>query len=205
MTRDIKTLIREAAANTGFMEKVPVLDAAGKPTGQYEHRWGKDGELGYLDWLARNHPGYFASLYGRLIPLDVNQKSERGVKLGGGLNAKGIAERQAARERAEQLRPLFADLAGIASVTAMPASPYSTKTGTSPGHSANNNNNNNSSNSIDTGKPDCCIAQSGARSAPAARASRDGVSIFLTAPSIFLTASSAARSWGRRTRRQPDY
>ena len=36
----------------------------------------------------------------------------RGVKLGG-LNAKGIAERQAARERAEQLRPLFAELAGL--------------------------------------------------------------------------------------------
>ena len=36
----------------------------------------------------------------------------RGVKLGG-LNAKGIAERQAARERAEQLRPLFAELVGM--------------------------------------------------------------------------------------------
>ena len=70
---------------------------------------------------------------------------------------------------------------------------------------ASSANNNNSSNSIDTGKPDCCIAQSGARSAPAARASRDDVSIFLTASSIFLTASSAARSWGRHTRRQPDY
>ena len=76
MTRDIKTLLREAAANTGFMEKVPVLDPSGKLTGQYEYRWGKDGELGYLEWLARNHPGYFASLYGRLVPLDVNQKSE---------------------------------------------------------------------------------------------------------------------------------
>ena len=37
---------------------------------------------------------------------------KRGVKLGG-LNAKGIAERQAARERAERLRPLFAELAGL--------------------------------------------------------------------------------------------
>ena len=74
-----------------------------------------------------------------------------------------------------------------------------------PTQASSANNNNNSSNSIDTGKPDCCIAQSGARSAPAARASRDDVSIFLTASSIFLTASSAARSWGRHTRRQPDY
>ena len=37
---------------------------------------------------------------------------KRGVKLGG-LNAKGIAEQQAARERAEQLRPLFAELTDI--------------------------------------------------------------------------------------------
>jgi DNA invertase Pin-like site-specific DNA recombinase len=37
---------------------------------------------------------------------------KRGVKLGG-LNAKGIAERQAARERAEQLRPIFAEIAEL--------------------------------------------------------------------------------------------
>jgi DNA invertase Pin-like site-specific DNA recombinase len=36
----------------------------------------------------------------------------RGVKLGG-LNAKGIANKQAARDRAEQLRPIFAELAGL--------------------------------------------------------------------------------------------
>ena len=37
---------------------------------------------------------------------------KRGVRLGG-LNAKGIAEQQAARERAEQLRPIFAELANM--------------------------------------------------------------------------------------------
>jgi DNA invertase Pin-like site-specific DNA recombinase len=37
---------------------------------------------------------------------------KRGVKLGG-LNPKGIAEQQAARERAEQLRPIFTKLAGL--------------------------------------------------------------------------------------------
>jgi hypothetical protein len=37
---------------------------------------------------------------------------KRGVKLGG-LNAKGIAEQQAARERAAQLRPIFAELADL--------------------------------------------------------------------------------------------
>jgi Resolvase, N terminal domain len=37
---------------------------------------------------------------------------KRGVRLGG-LNAKGIAEQQAARQRAEQLRPIFAELADM--------------------------------------------------------------------------------------------
>jgi hypothetical protein len=56
-----------------------VLDAAGKPTGQYEYRFGEEGEKGYLKWLATNQPAQFASLYGRLVPrepLDVNQKTE---------------------------------------------------------------------------------------------------------------------------------
>jgi hypothetical protein len=56
ISRDIKTLIRNAAKEVGFVERVPVLDAAGKPTGQMELRSGKDGEAGYLRWLAINHP-----------------------------------------------------------------------------------------------------------------------------------------------------
>jgi hypothetical protein len=55
---------------------VPVLDAEGKPTGRTELRYGKDGEAGYLRWLAANHPGYFAALYGKLLALEVNQKVE---------------------------------------------------------------------------------------------------------------------------------
>ena len=68
MSKDIKTLLREAAEEVGFVQRAPVLDAAGKPTGQTELRYGKDDEAGYLRWLAINHPGYYASLYGRLIP-----------------------------------------------------------------------------------------------------------------------------------------
>ena len=32
--------------------------------------------MGYIKWLAENHPGPYAALYGKLIPLDVNQKVE---------------------------------------------------------------------------------------------------------------------------------
>ena len=75
-TRDLRTLVREAAEAIGFIERVPVLDAEGKPTGRTELRYGKDGEAGYLRWLAANHPRYFAALYGKLLLLEVNQKTE---------------------------------------------------------------------------------------------------------------------------------
>ena len=75
-TRDLRTLVREAAEETGFIERVPVLDKEGKPTGGYEFRYGAEGEKGYLKWVARNHPGHFMALYGKLLPLEVNQKVE---------------------------------------------------------------------------------------------------------------------------------
>jgi hypothetical protein len=33
-------------------------------------------ELGYIKWLAENHPGHYASLYGKLIPLEIDAKIE---------------------------------------------------------------------------------------------------------------------------------
>ena len=75
-TRDLRTLVREAAEETGLIERVPVLDKEGKPTGRYEFRYGAEGEKGYLKWVARNHPGHFMALYGKLIPLEVNAKVE---------------------------------------------------------------------------------------------------------------------------------
>ena len=73
-TRDLRMLVREAAEETGLIERVPVLDKEGKPTGRYEFRYGAEGEKGYLKWVARNHPGHFMALYGKLLPLEVNQK-----------------------------------------------------------------------------------------------------------------------------------
>ena len=76
VSRDIKTIIRQAAEEVGFIRRVPVLDAEGKPTGQTEIKYGEGGELGYMKWLAENHPGPYAMLYGKLIPFDVNAKVE---------------------------------------------------------------------------------------------------------------------------------
>jgi hypothetical protein len=76
ISRDIKTIIRKAAEEVGFIRRVPVLDAEGKPTGQTEIKYGEGGELGYMKWLAENHPGPYAMLYGKLIPFDMNAKVE---------------------------------------------------------------------------------------------------------------------------------
>jgi hypothetical protein len=58
--RDLRTLIRDAAEEMGFIQRVPVLDADGKPTGRLTTKYGADGELGYLKWLAENHAASFA-------------------------------------------------------------------------------------------------------------------------------------------------
>jgi hypothetical protein len=76
LSRDIKTIIRKAAEEVGFIRRVPVFDAEGKPTGQTEIKYGEGGELGYMKWLAEHHPGPYAMLYGKLIPLEVDAKIE---------------------------------------------------------------------------------------------------------------------------------
>ena len=57
VSRDIKTIIRKAAEEVGFIRRVPELDAEGNPTGRTETRYGEGGELGYMKWLAEHHPG----------------------------------------------------------------------------------------------------------------------------------------------------
>jgi hypothetical protein len=76
-TKDIRHLVREAA-EMGFIQRVPVLDADGKPTGRLTTKYGTDGELGYLKWLAENHAGSFAMLYSKLLPLAWPARSTAG-------------------------------------------------------------------------------------------------------------------------------
>jgi hypothetical protein len=53
LTGDVRKLIRQAAEETGFITREPVLDAEGKPTGQFEEKMVEEGEKGYLKWLAK--------------------------------------------------------------------------------------------------------------------------------------------------------
>ena len=66
----MRRLIREAAMETGFFKYEPVVDAEGKSTGETTKVMVEEGEKGYLKWLAEVHPAQFASLYGRLVPLN---------------------------------------------------------------------------------------------------------------------------------------
>jgi hypothetical protein len=74
------------------IQRVAVLGDDGKPTGEFRTEYGAEGELGYLKWLARNHPGHFASLYGRLVPFEIDQKIEEKPVI----RYETVAERRAA-------------------------------------------------------------------------------------------------------------
>ena len=52
----------------------------GEPTGKLEMQVIEKGELGYLKWLAEKHPQQFAPLYGRLVPLEMNLKTDQPKK-----------------------------------------------------------------------------------------------------------------------------
>jgi hypothetical protein len=60
------TLNQRVQGSSPCAPTIDLAQAEGKPTGRIELRYGKDGEAGYLRWLAANHPGYFAALYGKL-------------------------------------------------------------------------------------------------------------------------------------------
>lgn len=81
----------------GFVKEVDKLDEAGAPTGQTEKQWiGEEGRLGYLKWAAVYQPAQFLALLGRVLPLQMNIKSEHRVAV-----AYGTIEeaRDALRER----------------------------------------------------------------------------------------------------------
>ena len=77
-TQMLKDALLLAAEQVGEIRKVPVLDADGNPTGEFEFEYsGVDGLLGYLRWAAINRPASFLALLGRVLPLQLNIKSER--------------------------------------------------------------------------------------------------------------------------------
>ena len=100
LTTDMKEALLAAATNVGFVREEDLLDKDGKSTGKTELKWDGDGGLeGYLEWAAVYHPGHFITQLGRVMPLQINVKSETKPKrvpyrsyadLCAALRAKGI-------------------------------------------------------------------------------------------------------------------
>jgi hypothetical protein len=89
----LKDALLLAAEQVGEIRKVPILDVDGNPTGEYEFEYaGVDGLLGYLRWAAINRPASFLALLGRVLPLQLNIKTERSLKV----TYNTVAETQAA-------------------------------------------------------------------------------------------------------------
>ena len=93
VTKDMKEALLEAASRVGFIREED-LDADGKPTGKAKANsvwnpmgeskpiWsGEDGLVGYLTWASVYQSGHFMSQLGRVMPLQVNQKTETKVSV----------------------------------------------------------------------------------------------------------------------------
>ena len=73
----MKEALLAAATNVGFVREEDLLDKDGKSTGKTELKWDGDGGLeGYLEWAAVYHPGHFITQLGRVMPLQINVKSD---------------------------------------------------------------------------------------------------------------------------------
>jgi hypothetical protein len=80
-TEDLKQALLNAAMRVGFIHKDDVRDKDGKPTGRTRKTWkGEDGLEGYLVWAVIRST-HFLSLLGRVMPLQVNAKTEQPGKV----------------------------------------------------------------------------------------------------------------------------
>jgi hypothetical protein len=78
----LKDALLLAAEQVGEIKRVPIVDADGNLTGEYEFEYsGVDGLLGYLRWAAINRPASFLNLLGRVLPMQMNIKSARSLKV----------------------------------------------------------------------------------------------------------------------------
>ena len=81
-TQDLKDALLESAALLGHLKEVPVVNEKGEPTGKVEliHD-GEGGMVGYLLWLGKTNPSSYAALLGRVLPYQVNQRTEQTTKV----------------------------------------------------------------------------------------------------------------------------
>jgi hypothetical protein len=79
-TRELKEALLQAAEDVGEVREQDILDADGKPTGRTRLvPTGKDGLIGYLRWAAVHRSNAFIAQLGRILPLQVNAKTQTKV------------------------------------------------------------------------------------------------------------------------------
>jgi hypothetical protein len=77
----VNDALLEAAAQVGEVRIVDKVDEDGKVTGTSFEWDGKDQLVGYLRFLAVHHAPTFGGLLGRIMPTQVNLKSDHSVVL----------------------------------------------------------------------------------------------------------------------------
>jgi hypothetical protein len=69
-----------AAEELGFVREVKTVDEGGKETTEFQYD-GDGGVVGFLKWAALNHTAAFLAQFGRLIPAQMNVRSEKTVDI----------------------------------------------------------------------------------------------------------------------------
>ena len=78
----LKEALLNASLAIGFPQEVKVLDDDGKPTGEIKMiSTGEGGTTGYLEWLGLNHPRTFAAMLSRVMPMQLNLKTNTSLKV----------------------------------------------------------------------------------------------------------------------------
>jgi hypothetical protein len=69
---------RNRAVRVARLDSISVTTKARSTTGKYDLTWdGEGGRLGYLMWAAVYQPAQFLTLLNRVMPLQINTKTEK--------------------------------------------------------------------------------------------------------------------------------
>jgi uncharacterized protein YuzE len=69
-----------ATEELGFVREVKIVDENGKETTELQYD-GDGGIVGFLKWAALNHTAAFLSQFGRLIPAQMNVRTQKTVDI----------------------------------------------------------------------------------------------------------------------------
>jgi hypothetical protein len=80
VTKNLRDLILQAAEEVGFVKRIEKFDAENKSIGFELVSTGDEGMKGYLKWAAVHQPARFLAMLTRILPMQINAKTERTEK-----------------------------------------------------------------------------------------------------------------------------